>query len=407
MIYDLYGNPVSSGVFGETVPSNAFGFADPAGYRTGIICPCKPGDTVYSNTKLVDSGKALVLNYVPGTNTEDIPSSAILATMEPNDTDNFYVIDPGLTDAKSIFLQYGWGRTVGQGYDPHYEKNYRYFAQVGKSFTELPPHIAATQELSVFPDKNADKAFISELLKPYFPVIGKSAIICGDSLIEQSATGQTAYSGSGTLTGNLLDTTYGLGTMQEIARKYNMRFDVRGNGSCCWKLYTGGTANGDVRGGTADIDWIVSNGVQYDYCILAYGFNDMTVGSLGTADDTASNEVDTTTVSALRYCIETMQANFPETKLLVVMPMYCGDIEGYYGAVENYYNLIKPIVQSYHVRTVDMMHDSGIILGMANHDGMVNNDGVHLGPIPDFSPQKDTEACRRYARCLEAELLKL
>lgn len=406
MNYTLNGNPVYSGMFADVIPSNAFGFADPAGFRMGIICPCKPGDTVYSNTKLAtdnagNRGKALVLNYIPATGTEDIPASSVLATLDANDADNSYFIDPSLADAKSLFLQYGWGRTDGQQYDPHYDGNYTYFAQVNRPFSHLPPHVAATQDFSVLPNRNAIKAFAAELLKQYIPLIGKSVIICGDSLIEQSATGQTAYSGAGTLSGNLLNTTYGLGTMQEIALKYNMQYDVRGNGGCCWYPYVNAAADAENRNGCADVDAIIAEGKEYDYCIFAYGYNDATIANLGSADDVADNTTGCGTVAALRYCIEQMQEHFPSTKLLVVMPMYFGTNAGIKAKIKSYYDTISPIIREYHVRTVNMEYDSGIAYGMGNEDG------IHLGPIISSMPRKNTEACRRYARCLEAELLKL
>ena len=70
---------------------------------------------------------------------------------------------------------------------------------------------------------------------------------------------------------------------------------------------------------------------------------------------------------------------------------------------QTYINLIDPILRKYSVRRVYMSDDSGITKAMMP-------DGVHLrksytaNNITYYT--NDTDAVRRYSRCLEAELLR-
>lgn len=228
---------------------------------------------------------------------------------------------------------------------------------------------------------------LSGIMANFIPLIGKKAAIIGDSLSEQSAGhGNAANDSYGFSQGRYIEE----GWFARIARKYNMDYRVHGKGMQWWYC-TSDRPNGGVKA----VNSLIESGYAPDYIVLEYGTNDIWTGSLGEATDSANAEA-TSTVGALRYCIETLQAQLPSAKIIVVMPCMRGVNEE---RQNSYYELIKPILREYGVRCVDMLGNAGIV------KSMMNADGVHLATFDTNHYNQHTEAVARYSRCLESEML--
>ena len=147
----------------------------------------------------------------------------------------------------------------------------------------------------------------------------------------------------------------------------------------------------------ADVKKIIDAAVEYDYIVLEWGTNDITRGKFGNVGDTASDANDCGTVAAIRWCIENLQSNFPDTRIVVIMPcMRNGNAKQ-----EQYYELVEPILKSYGVRRVYMAWDSGITIDM------MSPDGIHFRyQDEDGSYKQNMTGLAKYSKCLEAEMLK-
>ena len=228
---------------------------------------------------------------------------------------------------------------------------------------------------------------LAGLLKNYIPMVGAKVAVMGDSLSEQSA----GHGNAGRDSYGFAQGRYGEeGWFSRIARKYNMDYRVHGVGMQWWYC-TSARPNGGVKA----VNSLIESGYNPNYIVLEYGTNDIWTGALGEVTDTADAAA-TSTVGALRYCIETLQAELPSARIIVIMPCMrnnAGEKQ------DTYYEMVLKILREYGVRHVDMLGDSGIV------KSMMNADGVHLATFDTDHYNHHTEAVERYSRCLEAEML--
>jgi lysophospholipase L1-like esterase len=266
-----------------------------------------------------------------------------------------------------------------------YHGNGTWFVQKG---AQIDPYFAMNfPENHVF-HANPSPFDLAGLLKNYIPMVGAKVAILGDSLSEQSA----GYTGSRDAYGFYQGEYNHDGWFSRIARKYSMDYRVHGYGMQWWYC-TDGRPNGGVKA----VNSLMESGYQPDYIVLEYGTNDVWSGSLGEAADTADSGA-ASTAGAMRYCIETLQAQLPTAKIIVIMPCMRGVNDEKQAA---YYTMANAILDEYGIRRVDMAHHSGITAAM------MNPDGVHLALSASNGYDNTTEAVARYSRCLEAEMLNL
>lgn len=389
MIYDFNGQSISlpsgnpDGIFDavriETSQQFWFTGANTAAYGTvGQVMACKAGEKFFWNGKLASSGSYTaprMLSALPdasGIYDSGVTIGAVLAANEDGSytaAGDGAVFFPAVFSNGSSIENYmatgytylgggSWFIQKGAQADPFYLKN-----DPGNNYVfGLQPSVLT----------------LAGLLKHYIPMIGAKAAVLGDSLSEQSA-GDGSYDHEG--------------WFARIARKYNMDYRVHGYGMQWWYC-TDARPNGGVKG----VNSLIESGYVPNYIILEYGTNDIWTGTLGDAADPADAAA-ASTVGAMRYCIETLQAQFPAAKILVIMPCMRGVNDE---KQAQYYELVSPILREYGVRCVDMLGESGIVRSM------MNQDGVHLAAVnADNSYDNDTEAVARYSRCLETAMLAL
>ena len=143
---------------------------------------------------------------------------------------------------------------------------------------------------------------------------------------------------------------------------------------------------------------------EFDYIVLEYGTNDILSGSIGSADDAAS-ETAATSCGAIKWCIEQLQTRFPEASIVVILPNIHSGANGEAPAAQQtYLDTVVPILKKYGVRRVNMAEDSGIVKSMMCTDGVHLRKAVVSGGTTYYT--NDTPAVRKFSKCLEAELLK-
>lgn len=358
-----------------------------SGYGAGgILIEAKLNEKLYCNFSLSGSGitAPTMISVLPD---EDYGNIASIGTLTV-DADGGYVVTSeecvGVLFPITFAKKSNWDVYLSDGlYDAYVVQN-----QPLDAFDSW--YAANFSENFEMDSANLSPLFISSLLKGICPLIGAKVAVLGDSLAEQSAgylNGADAY---GFYTG----TYTGYGWFSRIARKYKMSYKVHGYGQQWWYC-TDAKPNGGVKA----VNNLVESGFEPDYVVLEYGTNDIWTGAFGESTDVA-NETATSTVGALRYCIETLQEAFPSSKLIVIMPcMHNGRM----ATQDEYYNLICPILREYSVRYVDMFGDSGIT------KAMMHTDFVHLHRLnPDgISYTNNCDSVEKYSRCLETAMLML
>src|SRR5699024_4581602 len=115
------------------------------------------------------------------------------------------------------------------------------------------------------------------------------------------------------------------------------------------------------------VDSLVSDGVKWDIVTFSFGTNADT--SMGTYESTSADK--TSLAGAMRYCIETMQANFPLTKLGVILPTRRSDGNLSNDVLEQRCELMTAIAHDYGVPVCDMFNESGTITSWYS-------DGLHI-----------------------------
>lgn len=119
------------------------------------------------------------------------------------------------------------------------------------------------------------------------------------------------------------------------------------------------------------INTIISEGRTYDLYCFMMGTNG------GSNVDTGETSADTTTMcGAIRYCMEKLKAYHPTAHILVCLPPQRA--EGNENQ-EQVNKVIKAIVESYSVKTLDVYHHSGIVPNTTIANIGYLSDGLHLG----------------------------
>lgn len=362
----------------------------------GIIVPCRAGQTLYANFKLCTQiiTDVRIMSAIPekiyGALTNEIGAL-------PANDDGVYTIPSDLTNTACAFFPTWFNAWNGQNFATEDEAleamRSRYTTGAGGSggrvqtqpFEDFPAwlHTSQSESFAVSSDKNI--ALYASLYKAVSPMVGANVCILGDSLTFQSAEDATPQG----WTNGKYD---GYGWYSRIARKYLQKFRYKGNEGCRWF---------GAISCIEDVKTVIAEGVVYDYIILEYGTNDITLGGIGDVTDVA-NENAETSIQAIRYCIESLQETFPTTRIIVIMP--CMRNSNAKSTQNTYYEKVGAVLREYGVRMCNMAWDSGIAFNM------MQGDGIHLrkltyenGVIVDNT--NDTEACARYSRCLEATML--
>ena len=201
------------------------------------------------------------------------------------------------------------------------------------------------------------------------------------------------------LTGDDGKTYKGSGWFAMIARKYKIKWWCAGHGMQWWYSTTA-----RPNGATAMVRKLIDGADEFDYIVLEYGTNDILSGSVGTADDAAS-ETATTSCVAIKWCIEQLQTRFPEASIVVILPNIHNGANGEPPVTQQtYLDTVVPILKKYGVRRVNMAEDSGIIKSMMYTDGIHLRKAVVSGGATYYT--NDTPAVRKFSKCLESVLLQ-
>lgn len=390
-----YGQPIHldgvNGIFDttEVVTSNQFWFTgkDSSTFGTiGQVMACKAGERFFWNGSLATNGghtKPKLLPHLPDTASIYDTSITIGAEVTENEDGSYTATADGAIFFPAVFQS---GSTV----ESYIANNYAYLGG-GNWFifkgVKIDPYYVKNFPVNHVFNTSPSPLDLAGMLKNYIPMVGAKVAVLGDSLSEQSA----GYAvGAADSYGFRAGTYDSYGWFSRIARKYGMDYRVHGYGMQWWYC-TDARPNGGVKA----VNSLIESGYVPDYIIMEYGTNDIWTGTLGGANDTA-NAGATSTVGALRYCIETLQSAFPAAKILVVMPCMRNGEDN-----NAYYELVVPILHEYGVAHVDMAYESGIVLSM------MNSDGVHLAIPITGGYDNTTEAVVRYSRCLESVMLRL
>lgn len=130
------------------------------------------------------------------------------------------------------------------------------------------------------------------------------------------------------------------------------------------------TGDGQTQCGVKRVDKIIADKRKYDIYCFMLGTNG------GSTTDTGETSADTTTMcGAIRYCIEKMKAYDPTGIILVLLPPQRAEGNDNQEKVNA---VIKSIVNSYGVKTLDIYHESGIVPNTKIANINYLSDGLHL-----------------------------
>lgn len=176
----------------------------------------------------------------------------------------------------------------------------------------------------------------------------KSMLMIGDSL--------TNWAG-----GNCYDD----GFLKIVYEKTGIIPTNEGTAGAWWQ-----TGDGQDYCGVHRVNNLISDGRKYDlYCIML-GTNE------GSNADTGETSDDTSTMSgAIRYCMEKLKAYEPTKPILVCLPPQREEGNENQEMVNE---VIKSIVESYGVKTLDIYHNGGIVPNTKIASISYLTDGLHL-----------------------------
>lgn len=139
----------------------------------------------------------------------------------------------------------------------------------------------------------------------------------------------------------------------------------------CWQLMDGETADGVGTNGVGRVNAILADQRKYDLYCFMLGTN------AGSNTDTGETSADPSTMcGAIRYCMEKLKAYDPTGQILICLPPQRA--EGNENQ-EKVNAVIKSIVESYGVRTLDIYHNGGIVPNTKIANVGYLPDGLHLG----------------------------
>ena len=384
----------------------------------GVVVPVKPGDTIYTNITVPTNAAwnvPKILTAFPETQYGDI-TSITLENLEVNNDTKQYAIGADKTTAKALYIPDNFlglpaadnasAETALAWINSKIGLNGTKCAQ-NVPFTELDAWYQTKQTGMFSIDESCNKLMYASLYQAVSKLVGAKIAVLGDSLTEQSASlrgnNYDQWMENGCLDGTITcddGTTYtGSGWFALIARKYRIKWWCAGHGQQWWY-----STSARPNGGTAMVRKLIDGTDEFDYIILEYGTNDILSGSIGTADDAAS-ETATTSCGAIKWCIEQLQTRFPEASIVVILPcMHTGSNGEAPPRQQTYLDTVLPILKQYGVRYVDMAANSGIVKSMMSDDGIHLRWPAVVNNITYYT--NDTPAVRKYSKCLEAELLQ-
>ena len=130
------------------------------------------------------------------------------------------------------------------------------------------------------------------------------------------------------------------------------------------------TGDGQTQCGVKRVDKIIANKRKYDMYCFMLGTNQ------GSSTDTGETSADTSTMcGAIRYCMEKLKAYDPTGIILVLLPPQRAEGND---SQEKVNAVIKSIVNSYSVKTLDIYHESGIVPNTKIANVNYLSDGLHL-----------------------------
>lgn len=386
----------------------------------GVVVPCKAGDTIYT-TITVPTNESWnvpkILTAFPENQYGDIASITLENLAVNNDTKQ-YAIGADKTTAKALYIPQSFN-AIPAANNGSVEDALAWINKTmgtdGKWCAQNVPfedydawYQTAQAELFDI-DESCNKLMYASLYQAVSKLVGAKVAVLGDSLTEQSACSfiTSAYNDrwmenvlrDTALIGDDGKTYKGSGWFALIARKYKIKWWCAGHGMQWWYSTTA-----RPNGATAMVRKLIDGTDEFDYIVLEYGTNDILSGSVGTADDAAS-ETATTSCGAIKWCIEQLQTRFPEASIVVILPnLHNGANGDAPAAQQTYLDTVVPILKKYGVRRVNMAEDSGIIKSMMYTDGVHLRKAVVSGGTTYYT--NDTPAVRKFSKCLEAELLK-
>ena len=398
---------------------NAVGSGSSVWGSIGVVVPCKAGDTIYVTFNAVENNQynlPTILSEYPQTQYGSL-ASITLGTLQPNNDTKQYAIPADKTTAKAFYIPWNY-LSLPASENTSAESAVAWInSKVGLNgarcaqnvpFTDLDCWYQTAQTDMFAIDESCNKLMYASLYQAVSRLVGAKVAVLGDSLTEQSASkdrnnlDQWMENGcmDTTMTSDDGKTYTGSGWFALIARKYRIKWWCAGHGQQWWYSTTA-----RPNGATAMVRKLIDGTDEFDYIILEYGTNDIwNGGTIGTAADAAS-ETATTSCGAIKWCIEQLQARFPESSIVVIMPCLHTGTNGEPPEKQQvYFDTVLPILKQYGVRYVNMAEDSGIVKSMMNSDGVHLRWPVVMNNITYYT--NDTPAVRKYSKCLESVLLQ-
>ncbi len=399
---------------------NSVGSGEASYGSLGVVVPCKAGDTIYTTITVPTNASwnvPKILTAFPENQYGDIASITLENLAVNNDTKQ-YAIGADKTTAKALYIPQSFN-AIPAANNGSVEDALAWINKTmgtdGKwcaqnvPFTELDSWYQTAQTELFDIDEICNKLMYASLYQAVSKLVGAKVAVLGDSLTEQSACSfiTSAYNDrwmenalrDTVLTGDDGKTYKGSGWFALIARKYKIKWWCAGHGMQWWYSTTE-----RPNGATAMVRKLIDGTDEFDYIVLEYGTNDILSGSIGTADNAAS-ETATTSCGAIKWCIEHLQTRFPESSIVVILPNIHSGANGEAPAAQQtYLDTVVPILKKYGVRRVNMAEESGIVKSMMSTDGVHLRKAVVSGGTTYYT--NDTPAVRKFSKCLEAELLK-
>jgi lysophospholipase L1-like esterase len=181
----------------------------------------------------------------------------------------------------------------------------------------------------------------------------KTMVMIGDSL--------TNWGGGG-------DNSGFLGIVHE---KTGVVTSNEGTAGAWWQLMDGQSMEDITTNGVGRVNAIIADRRKYDLYCFMLGTN------AGSSTDTGETSADPSTMcGAIRYCMEKLKAYDPTGQILVCLPPQRAEGNDNQEKVNA---VIKTIVESYGVRTLDIYHNGGIVPNTKIADIGYLSDGLHLG----------------------------
>lgn len=310
--------------------------------------------------------------------------------------DNVYTVPSNLTDAKTLlfYTEYGaWEGIVLTRYPT--TANKKSFVFEGE--TEVSPWFHDEQAVNYIVSADSNKTLFWSLYQSVSGLVNANILVLGDSITETVAKDVNANA----LQGNR--PYYGNGFITRIARKYNMTCDITGVSSSRWFPTSGKNSCVDMVNAVCFPDGDAPSADKYNYIIIEYGTNDILFrpNGYGSISDTASSTADCSTVSAIRYCIESLQATFPYAKILVVMPFMRDPTAQANQAA--YITIADQVLDEYGVKRCYPRTQAGITSSMLSTDGI----HLHVKDSENDDPDLLAEGVKRLSECIEGALLTM